>query len=453
MPDFATLAGLISGPVLTPEDPEFGPEISGFNLAVVHRPDVVVGITGVDDAVAAVTFARDNGMHVGMFATGHGSHVPVESGMLVTTGRIDHLSIDPASRIATIGAGVQWDVVVAAAAELGLAPVAGSSSNVGAVGYLLGGGLGPMSRSFGFSSDYIREFTLVTADGEVRTVSADENPDLFWALRGGKGGFGIVTEVRIELLELTQLYAGSLIFAEEHVETAMRGWVDYTRTEPDDVTTSAAVFHFPPAPQVPAPFRGRTLLMVRFAFPGDVAVGESLAAPLRALAPVEMDGIRDLAPAEVATIHNDPTEPGPAWSRGMLLGAIDQEFVTALLGFVGPGTQPPIMVTEIRQLGAATRTDVAGGSAVGGRASDFALALIGAPNPALFAEVLPAATDEVIAGIAPWISPETNINYAGHPDEAEFQKSWPAATFARLAAIRADVDPQGVFAYGPAIAG
>lgn len=448
MTDFAALRTAVSGPVLTPSDEGFAAETTGFNLAFPHTPEVVVGVSSVDDAVAAVAFAAAHRMPVRALATGHGSHVLVTDGMLVTTSRLDELSIDSATGVATIGAGARWGAVVAAAAELGLAPVTGSSTNVGVVGYLLGGGLGPLARSHGFSSDWLRGATVVLASGEVVHASATEHPDLFWALRGGKGGFGLVTSVELQLAPVPSLYAGALVFAEEHIETVLRGWLDWTRSAPDDVTTSMAVVHFPPFEQVPEAFRGKTLAMLRFALPGSATEGEALAAPLRALAPVMMDGVASLPLAQVATIHNDPSDPSPGWSRGALLSDVDDEFASAVLAVSGAGTRGPVMVTEVRHIGAATRHDVPEGSAVGGRASSYTLSLIGVPDPALFAEALPAATDALLASLAPWLSPETNINFSGYPDPADYRRSWSAETFARLAAVRASVDPEGVFAYG-----
>jgi len=449
MADFSTLRSAVSGPVLTPTDDGFAAETTGFNLFYAHQPEVVVGVSSVDDAVAAVTFARDNRMPMRMLATGHGSHALITGGMLVTTSRLDEFSIDADTGIATIGAGVRWGAVVAAAAELDLAPITGSSVNVGVVGYLLGGGLGPIARSHGFSSDYVRGVTVVLASGEVVHANGSENTDLFWGLRGGKGGFGLVTSVELQLVSIPSLYAGAFVFPEESIETVLRGWIDWTATADADVTTSIAIIHFPPVEQVPEIFRGKTLAMLRFAYPGTPERGEELAVPLRALAPAMIDGVAPLPLANVATIHNDPTDPSPAYSRGALLSPIDQEFATALLQSVGSGAQTPVMVTELRHLGGATRNDVPEGSSTGGRASAYTLSLVGAPNPALFETVLPGATDALVGSLAPWISPETNINFAGSPSAADFPKAWPAETFARLAAIRATVDPHGIFAYGP----
>jgi FAD/FMN-containing dehydrogenase len=445
MADLTALRSLVSGPVLEPADAGFAEEAGGFNTAVVHTVDLVVGAMNAQDVAHAVSFARDAGMRVRVQATGHGAEAPIVGGMLVTTKRLDSLAVDPAMKVATIGSGARWGAVVAAAADVNLAPITGSSANVGAVGYLTGGGLGPLARSHGFSSDYVRGFTVVTGNGEIVEATPHENADLFWALRGGRRGLGIVTEARVALVELDELYAGSLMFAEEHIETVVRAWVEWTATAPTDVTTSIAVFRFPDLDFMPPPLRGRTLLGLRFAYPGTAGDGEKLAAPLRDAAPVYLDSLGVLAARDVAQIHNDPTNPGPGWASGALLAGIDQDFVTAWLGQVGSGRQVPLLGAEIRHIGSATQTDVEGGSAVGGRQANYTFTLIGAPNPALFAEVVPAAADAVYAAIGPWLSPESTINFVGVARPGQTGEPWSADTHARLAEVRRAHDPHGVF--------
>ncbi|MEP6480336.1 MAG: FAD-binding oxidoreductase [Rhodoglobus sp.] len=446
MTEYTSLRSRVSGPVLEPSDPGYADEAAGFNLAVVHSPDAVVGATSASDVAETVKFARANGLRVHVQSTGHGAEAPIVGGVLVTTRRLDSVSVDGPLKIATVGGGAQWASVVDAAANVRLAPVTGSSTNVGVVGYLTGGGLGPLSRSHGFSSDYVRGFTVVIGTGEIVEASPLENSDLFWALRGGKFGLGIVTEVRIALVELDTLYAGSLLFAEEHIEAVARGWAEWTATAPDDVTTSIGIFRFPDLEFIPEPVRGRTLLNMHFAYPGGIEEGERLAAPLRALAPVYLDSLAELPARDVALIHNDPTNPGPGWATGALLGPIDQDFVTAWLGQLGSGAQTPLMIGEIRHLGGAVRTDVPEGSAAGGRTAAYTLSFIGAPNPALFAEVVPAAADRAYAAVAPWISPESNINFVGVNRPGQTGQPWLAEPHARLVAVRAAHDPDGVFA-------
>ena len=315
-------------------------------------------------------------------------------------------------------------------------------------GYLLGGGLGPLARSHGFSSDYLESLTVVTGTGEVVEANASRHPDLFWALRGGKGGLGVVTGMQLRLVPLPNLYAGSLFFTEEHIEAALRAWVDWTAGADPQVTTSAAIIQFPPFDMVPEIFRGRRLLSLRFAYPGATADGVRLAAPLRAAAPVHLDALSELAATDVGRIHNDPSEPAPSWVSGMLLTRVDQELATLLLRRFGPGTSNPFVLVEVRHIGEATSREVSGGSAVGGRSAAFAVAFV-AVDPSLFPTEVPALVDRSTAELEPWLSTETNINFAGRLRSAEhFASAWPAATFARLAEVRRRYDPDGLFAFG-----
>ncbi|RKI34532.1 FAD-binding oxidoreductase [Corallococcus sp. AB004] len=441
-----SLAGRVSGPVYTPNDAGYAPESAGFNVLVSHSPQYVVAVKSTQDVAEAIRFARENQLPVAVQATGHGTYASITSGVLLSTKALNHVSIDPATRIATIGAGARWEPVIEEAAKHGLTPIAGSSTNVGVVGYLLGGGLGPLVRSHGVSSDYVVGYTLVTSDGETVEASAEHHPDLFWALRGGKGGFGIVTQVKLKLVEMRSLYAGSLFFAEEHIEAVLRGWVKWTAEADARVSTSIAVMRFPPFDFIPPPLRGRTVINLRFAFPGSTEEGTKLAAPLRALAPLYLDMLGELPVTQIARIHNDPDKPSPVWTHGMMLTHVDQDLATTLLRHVGAGVQTPYFLLELRHLGGACQKDVAGGSAVGGRGGNFVVGLVGM-HPPLFETVLPGATEGLRAELKPWLSPEMTINFMGKVRDAQhFDSAWPDAIRAKLKDVRGKYDPHKLFA-------
>jgi FAD/FMN-containing dehydrogenase len=433
------LTSRVSGPVLTPDEEGFSDEVTPHNRAIVHAPDVAVGATSAQDVAEAVRWAAEQGVPFHVLATGHGSVAPVTSGVLLTTRRLTGVDVDPATGVATVGAGVRWSDVVAAADAHGLTPLAGSSVGVGVVGYLLGGGLGPFARSHGFSSDLVESVTVVTGKGEIVEASADEHPDLFWALRGGKVGLGVVTQVRVRLVELPELYAGSLFFGAEHIATVLRGWLAWTSTADPATTTSAAIVRFPPLEVVPPFLRGRTVLLLRVARPGDEATGAAVTAPLRALAPAFMDTVGVLPAARAAEIHNDPGQPGPGWVRGMLLDRAGDDVASTWLELVGPDASTPFMAAELRHVAGATADDVPGGSAVSGRGSAFVVS-VASGDPSRFAE-LPTAADAVAQALAPWASSEVNPNFAGTGTAV-----WAPATADRLTQVRRAYDPAGVFA-------
>ena len=449
--DVAALRDRVTGRVLARGDlPDGGPTaaeaVAAHSTLVAHDPDVAVLAETEADVVEAVRFAAHHGLRVRSHATGHGQSSPITDGVVLGTSGLAGVEVDPASRVARIGAGTRWSAVVDAAAEHGLAPVTGSSTSVGVVGYTLGGGYGPLTRSHGLTSDRVRGFRVVLADGSVVEAGPDTEPDLFWALRGGKGGLGVVTRLDLELVPLRTLYAGSLTFDARHVEEVLRGWAAWTATAPDDVTTSVAVLALPDLPFVPEHLRGRTVLALRFAYPGDPAEGERLAAPLRALAPALADTVGELPVRAVATIHADPEDAGPSWVYGAGLREVDEEFLDRFLAELGPGSGSPFVAAELRHVGGAGARDVEGGSAAGGRTAGILLSLVGV-NPPRLPDMVAAAAS-LAQWSQPWAATETNINFLPGPwtDDA-LARAWSPETAARLASVRAAYDPTGLFAW------
>lgn len=446
----ARLRDAVAGTVYLRGEEGLAAEVACFNPAIAHDPDVVVAVADENDVAEAVRFARDFRVPVRVQATGHGSESAIVGGMIISTRALDAVTIDPDARHAVLGAGVRWAPVIVAAAEHGLAPITGSSTSVGAVGYTLGGGLGPLARSHGFTSDWVRGFRVVTAGGEIVSADATTNPELFWALRGGKGGLGVVTQMTLELVPLTTLYGGSVFFEGDAVGPAFSAWVDWSAELADEATTSVVYLQIPDIEGPPPPLRGRNVLSVRFAYPGDAAEGERLFAPIRAAAPVYLDFVGELPATAVASIHNDPEQGSPSWIRGLMLDSFDRQAADALFALVGPGTDSPFVAVEVRQLGGATTRDTADGSAVGGRGSSYTVSMI-AGDPATFAEAAPTRAAAVADALGDRISATTNVNWAADlTDKAAFERTWPPAVFDRLAAARTTWDPERVFAFGPA---
>ncbi|TQO22452.1 FAD/FMN-containing dehydrogenase [Paramicrobacterium agarici] len=442
--DAAALSTRVSGPVLLRDDPRVADEVRGQNLSLEHSPEIVVGAETANDIVEAVRYATTHELPIHVQATGHGTHENISDGMLITTHRLNDVRVDPQTRLASIEAGARWRAVVDAAAPYGLAPITGSAPGVGVVGFLLGGGLGPLARSHGFGSDWVRSARIVTRAGELVTASTEENADLFWALRGGKAGFGIVTDVTVELAEVPSLYAGSLMFGAEHVDDMLRTWARWTRTVPDNVTSAAAIMRFPDVEQVPAPMRGATVLNVHVAVPGDAADAESIVAPLREAAPALSDDLGPMALTDVGRIHNDPEDPSPMHvsSTGHLLSRFDDDAVETLISSFGAGAESPLTIAEVRHIGGTTP---APDTAVGGRDGDYlfsALSIAPVPQHELFA----SATEPFLAAAAAWLAAETPVNFTGpFATEARDARSWSPEKRERLAEIKAAYAPHGLF--------
>lgn len=263
------LAEQISGPVLTPQNQQYADETRAWNLAYPQTPAVAVGATTAKDVQAAVRFAAEHGLPVSVLSTGHGSLGTPEQAVLINVRRMTSLVIDEETRTATVGAGVEWQDVVAEAGKVGLAPVSGSALNVGVVGYTIGGGLSPvLGRRYGWAADHVVSFELVTPDGQLHTVSATSEPDLFWAVRGGKSNFGVVTSLTFALMPVARFYGGGLYFDAQHADALLREFRRLAALSDDRLTVSFAFLRMPPLPFVPEPLRGRTSAHLRFSYLG-----------------------------------------------------------------------------------------------------------------------------------------------------------------------------------------
>jgi FAD/FMN-containing dehydrogenase len=440
----AELDATVAGPVLEPGDPGYAEEVASFSLTFTAAPAVVVGATSAADVAAAVRFAARTGRRVAVQSTGHGLQSDLAGTVLVSTRRMDAVAVDPESATAKVQAGARWRQVIDAAAPYGLAPLSGSSSQVGVVGYTVGGGLGPMARRFGFAADHVRRLTLVTADGVIRDVTAESDPDLFWAVRGGKSTFGIVTDLEFGLMPVARFYGGCVVFPAEATAAVLHAWREWAPTLSDDTTTSVAMLRLPPDPALPEPLRGRFVTMLRFVHLGSAADGAALLAPMRALATPLMDLVDEMPYAAVDAVHMDPTDPMPVRERSVAVDALPAAAVDALLAAAGPDVPAPLAMVEIRLLGGAIARGPEVPNAVSGRDAAFNVFVIGAPfGPPI--EATAAATAGVLDALRPWACGGL-LNFAGMITPEQVGRLWNPADRGRLLAICDRVDPTGLFA-------
>ncbi|MGY1690732.1 hypothetical protein [Geodermatophilus sp. SYSU D01105] len=283
---------------------------------------------------------------------------------------------------------------------------------------------------------------MVTRGGEVRDVDATGDPELFWGLRGGRGGLGVVTAATVDLLPLATLYGGALFFGADDAAAVLRGCADWLAADPvaDALTTSVAIIRYPPLDALPALLRGRFVVHLRVAFAGPAAEGERLVAPLRALGTPFLDTVAEMPYARIGTIHDDPVEPVAAASGGLLLRTLDGDAVETLLDVAGPAVEVPLSLVELRHMGGALARSPVPADAVTGRDAAMGLWVVSAP----VAEATPAALAEVavpvrgvLDALAPWSTGGTQVNFLGSVNTAEeYERSWPPDVGARLAALR-----------------
>ncbi|MET9554896.1 FAD-binding oxidoreductase [Streptomyces sp. NPDC006645] len=427
--------------VFRPGDPGYDDEVAGFQLGFAPRPEVVVGATGEGDVRAAVAHAAAHGLPVGVQATGHGVPAAAEGGLLITTRRMDGVRIDPGTRTARIEAGVRWRQVVEAAGPHGLAPLNGSAPGVGAVSYLLGGGLGLLAREFGYAADHVRSLDVVTADARLRHVTPASDPDLFWALLGGGHNFGVVTALEVGLAPVARLYGGALLFDGELRDEVVRTYLDWVETVPDTLTSSLAVMVYPDLEQVPPFLRGRYTLSIRIAFTGDEAHGERLVAPLRAIGPVITDSLREMPYTESATIHSDPEFPHAYWGDSAMLSGLDAGTLTESLELTGPGA-PVMCIVQLNALGGALARRPAVPNAVPHRGAAF---LLRGLSPLAGPELAPVR--ELYGRFFERLAPVTvgrSLNFA-FGDGARTEGLYDEGTARRLAGLKARYDPANLF--------
>ena len=238
----------INGTFHTPDDEGFDAARQAWNLAADQRPAAVAYASGVDDVAAAVRMAAERGLRVAVQGTGHAAAPmgDLAGTLLLKTMHMTGLEVDPGARRARVEAGVRWGDVAVAAGEHGLVALHGSSPDVGVVGYSLGGGLGWLARRHGLACNSVVAAEVVTADGELRRVGPDEEPDLFWALRGGGGAFAAVTALEFELVPLTEVYAGWLVWEADAGGEVVHAFREWSRGAPRDITTSLRFLHLPP---------------------------------------------------------------------------------------------------------------------------------------------------------------------------------------------------------------
>jgi hypothetical protein len=435
------LAFSLDGKVVLPDDQRFDGARRAWNLAVDQRPAAVIFPESATAVAAAVGYAAERGLRVAAQGTGHnaGPLGPLTDTVLLRTDRMRGIQIDPQSRTARAEAGVVWLDVVQAAAQHGLAALAGSSPDVGVTGYTLGGGLSFLGRTYGLAANNVLAAEMVTADGRWVRADAKHESDLFWALRGGGGSFGVVTALEFRLFPVTQGCAGALWYPIERASEVLHAWAELTLGQvPDELTTIGRLLNFPPIQQIPEPVRGKSFVIVEAYHTGDPARADALLAPLRALGPVN-DTITTVPMPAFSHLHMDPEQPVPGTGGGMMIDQLPGEAVDAIVQTAGAGAKFPLLSVELRHLGGEFARPRPGNGALASLDAQYILfAASLTPVPELVTPVT-AQIQAVKAALVPWAARQMYLNFAEtqHP-EAPF---WTDHAYQRLRQIKANVDP------------
>jgi hypothetical protein len=415
-----------------------------WNLAVAQRPFAVTKPTTAEEVIAVVRAATAAGLRVAPQSTGHNAaalaHTDLSDVVLVNLAGLRGVTVNPQTQTAIVLGGSLWNDLLEAAAPHGLTAAHGSAGDVSAVGYSLSGGISFYARTHGLAVNHVRAVHVVTADGSLVRAGADENPDLFWAVRGGSGNFGVVVSIELDLLPYADVFAGMLLWDAAHAPAVTHAWAQWTAAAPESATTTLRIMHFPPMPELPPFLSGRSVVVVDGAILETDAAASALLEPLRALDP-EIDTFARIPAAALIGVHMDPPAPTPAVSAHSILDALPVEAVDA---FLTTAAEPGLFFMELRHLGGALGRPVEHGGAVSALAGEYlahaiALAPVQAPSPGEDAVVSGA-----IAKLAPWATDALALTFI---DSAEVDRA-PGfgGSLARLRELKAEWDPRRVFA-------
>jgi hypothetical protein len=428
--------------VVGPQEPGWNEARRAWNLAIDQRPAAVAVPESAQEVVAVVEVAREHGLRVAPQGSGH-SAAPrgsLERSVLVDMSRMNAVEIDPDRPRARLQAGAQWQHVTGPAAERGLAGLSGSAPDVCVTGYALGGGASWMIRRYGLAANSIRAAEVVTAEGRWVRADADSEPDLFWALRGGGGSFGVVTALELELFPVRELYAGVLFWPQERAAEVLEAWHGWTAGVPEEMSSLGRLLNVPPLEQIPAQLRGRSFVVVEAAWLGDEPSGSEQLAPLRELGP-ELDTFAMIAPPGLATLHMDPPEPVPGAADGMLLGDFSAAAVDAVVGAAGPGTDSPLLSIEVRHLGGAAGRAEPEHGALAAIDAPYALFAVGMAADPEMKQAVSQRLDDVQAALAPWDAGRF-LNFTERPGNTG--RMFDDDVYRRLCEIKFRYDPDNI---------
>jgi hypothetical protein len=439
MADFSELK--LTGRVATPDDSDWDEARQTWNLAAAQNPAAVAMVENSDDVAKVIGFARESGHKVTGQGTGHGAVAlgSIEDTIVIKTERMRGVEVDPDARTARVEAGVLALELGEAANEHGLCSLPGSAIDVGVIGFATGGGLGWLGRRHGFACNRVNAIELVTADGEQRRVDADNDPDLFWALRGGGGGYAIVTALHINLLPISDVYGGSLLLPAELGADAVRAYRDWAEAVPDEITSGLRFLHLPPIPDVPEPLRDRPLISITAGCIGSRDEGEQAIAPLRELGEPVMDTFDQIPAAGLYRIAMDPEQPVPGLGHGAVIKELPDEAIDAFVGAAGPESGSPLLLAELRQLGGALERPAENAGALEKLDAAYTLFGVGLPMTPEMGEAIDRHLDLLLETMQPWAGEGNYHNFADRP--CEIEAILPPDTCERLAEVKRKWDP------------
>jgi FAD/FMN-containing dehydrogenase len=433
------------GRVITPDHAGYDDARAVFYRSIDRRPAVIVRPADAAAVSRVVSLARETGAELAVRSGGHSlaGHSVSEGGIVLDLAEMRALDIDAEARTAWAQTGLTAGKYTAATAAHGLATGFGDTGSVGIGGLTLGGGIGFLVRKHGLTIDDLLAAELVTADGELRHVDAETHPDLFWAIRGGGGNFGVATRFRFRLHEVDTIVGGMLILPA--TPEVIAAFMEEAEAAPEELSAIANVMVAPPMPFLPSEAHGQLVIMALMCYAGDVEAGERALAPFRALATPVADMVRAMPYPEMYRLFGEDEGPGPAEevARSLFVDAVDDETAEAVVHHLQASTAP-MAVAQLRVLGGAMARVPHDATAFAHRGRRVMVALGAvyehAEEGPEHEEWVTAFTDVMRQGES-----GVYVNFLGDEGEARVHDAYPEPTWDRLAAIKAQYDPTNVF--------
>lgn len=438
------LADRVSGRLHTPDDPDWAGAATPWLVNVVQRPVAVLDAHDTHDVVAALKWAAQHEVPVTTQTTGHGARHAAGGGsmaddaLVVRCTGLREITVDLDRRTAWVGAGVRAGELLAALDGTGLTYLCGSNPSPSVAGMTLTGGMSWFGRAFGAGADSIRTVEVVDGLGRLRTITPDDE-ELFWALRGAGGDFGVVTRLELALHPAPQLYGGRVVWPVARMPEVLAAFRQVTAHAPRELTVWFQVLHFPPLPELPEEIRGQSFTAVSYTFLGDAATAQARTAPLLAVPGALRSTGSELTQPAVALLAEEPVDPTPGMEFGRLVTGIDDATAAALVEQVGTPGATPLTIFQVRHLGGALREG--GGSAFGTVTEEYLVQGIGIPAVPELVPAIEGAFAALDAALAPVATGRAPLAFLG---DTPTDRWWSAETRARLVAAKAETDPLGI---------
>ncbi|HYH58961.1 MAG TPA: FAD-binding oxidoreductase [Thermoleophilaceae bacterium] len=435
----------INGRSVRPDDEGWDSAHEAFNTRIDQRPEAMVFPADEADVVTIVNYAREHGLRIAPQATAHnaGPLGSLDGTLVVQTSDLQHISIDPAGHRVRVGSGVKWEKIAPQLSDHGLAGLHGSSPDVGIAGYSLGGGIGWLARKYGMQTNSVTAIELVTSDGQFIRATAQNHPDLFWALRGGNGNYGVVTAIEFAVYPVEELYAGAMFFPFERASEVLHTWRELLPTFPDELMTWANILHFPPLPELPEQFRGQSYVIVMGAYLGEEPEGRDLLRRVRDLGPA-IDTFAMVPPAVLGDLAMDPPDPLPITSGHELLEELPASLIDEFLSIAGPESDSGNSLTlfNLRHMGGALARKSPGAGARATLAGEVSLFVLGVVEDDEAARAVDGRIARLVAAAQPYRAGEYP-NFVEEPADAS--AFFDTETWQRLREVKALYDPEDMF--------